>query len=461
MFKYINLIKFQATKGEAIVESHDTKAETVRILTIVSDPGFNQKAQEMFNADGFEIHGAPNFRQGLKMTSDLRFDLAIIDYMTPEIDGFTFMSILKGAEKTKNIPSIIVSETFSDEVREEANHLGAVGCAETSISRSELSDLVYAAIEFRRKAMERKPRVVAVDDSPILRALYGQILKKHGFDYKLLDDPTKALEPMIEFKPDIVLMDQNMPGMTGLELTKLMQADPRFNSTRIIMVTSDQKKERLIEALESGVVDFMTKPFDEEVLLARMRVHINSKKLFDDLTNAYKQLQTLKNKLEQLSITDGLTGLHNHRFFYEFLGDEISRVQRYDEGLSILLMDIDHFKKFNDTYGHKAGDYVLTAVADAMTQSRRENDFIARYGGEEFAVILPDTGKDEAMKAGEMYRESIESKKVDIDGKSLNVTVSVGVAQWDESLSNDQFIVKADKALYVSKDQGRNRVTLG
>jgi diguanylate cyclase (GGDEF)-like protein len=254
-------------------------------------------------------------------------------------------------------------------------------------------------------------------------------------------------------------MDANMPGMSGFELTQKIKSDKKMENIRIIMVTADTKKQSVVKALDYGAVDFLTKPFDEDALLARIRLHLNNKRLFDDLTRAYAELRSLNDRLELLSITDGLTGLFNHRYFHEELNLEMERAAAAQKPLSLILFDIDHFKKFNDVHGHKAGDAVLQAVGVTVMESVGDDDTAARYGGEEFAIIMPGVTMDKAMESAERLLRAVEKSELQYGGATLKVTISIGVAMWDGKLSDHRFIELADKALYESKKGGRNRVT--
>ncbi|MBF0169599.1 MAG: diguanylate cyclase, partial [Nitrospinae bacterium] len=307
----------------------------------------------------------------------------------------------------------------------------------------------------------RKDRVMVVEDSPIVNRVYREILERHRFDYQIVAEPTVALAAIRDFMPDLILMDAQMPEIDGFSLTGMIRAEKRFSNVRIIMVTSDQKTESFLKALQIGASDFVTKPFNEEVLLARMRVHLNNKRLYDDLAAAFGELRELKNKLERLSTTDGLSGLYNHRHFYELFLAETGRSKREKTPLSFLMCDIDHFKKFNDTWGHLAGDKVIQAVARTVKETCRAYDIVARYGGEEFAVLAPDTDMEGIAQLAERIRSAVELLEVPLDGEVLRVTSSGGFAVWNGTESVKDLIKRADEALYVSKKGGRNRVTPG
>lgn len=431
-----------------------------KILIIDDDPIVLRLAEGALSGGGYDVTVAQNGKEGLNHARNGGYDLALLDYMMPELDGLAFVSILKGAEKTKNIPVVMVTSAYDEKLRQDGFAAGVVDFFYKPFAPDELVDFVDTLFESNKLEPPESSKVLAIDDSPIVCKTYQQILSKTGHDYRIVKDSTQALETIRKFMPDLILMDAYMPNIDGYELTRMIKADKDLDTIRIIMVTADTEKKSTLKALDYGVEDFLTKPFDEEVLLARMRAHLNNKKLYDDLMKAYKEMKVLKDKLEMLSITDGLTGLYNHRHFHEVLIDELARAKRYGAKLSILLFDIDFFKKFNDTYGHKVGDRVLKTIAGVIERSKRKNDITARYGGEEFAVILPETGEEGALSIAERIRENVENTKINLSGKTLNVTISIGVAVWDHECDEHEFVDQADKALYQSKDAGRNRVTL-
>jgi len=442
------------------IEEHRERDITERILVLTYDTAFAEKIEEALERPGYHTSLAQSANEALKLAGAQRYDLALIDQVMPEIDGLTLIQIMQSAERTKNIPVFLITG------RDTAGPLpgepvpGLAGSVGKDVQPHELTGCVDAFFESKRLTGSKASKVMAVEDSPIVCRLYAQILAKHGFEYQIVDDPSLALDVIRRFEPDVILMDANMPGINGFDLTRRIHSETDLVNVRIIMVTADTKKQSVIRALESGAIDFLTKPFDEEVLLARMRVHLNNKKLYDELNVAYNELEELKDQLELLSITDGLTGLYNHRFFYESLSREMENARQNGEELSLLLSDIDHFKKFNDTYGHKAGDKALKAVADTLDDIRRPGDTVARYGGEEFAVILPGTGRDAAEAFAERVRAAVEKTDIDIAGQVRKVTISVGVSVWRRQWEDNPFIEAADSALYQCKAKGRNCVTV-
>ncbi|VAX21822.1 hypothetical protein MNBD_NITROSPINAE02-1636 [hydrothermal vent metagenome] len=409
---------------------------------------------------GYSLILADNPKDGLKSAIEDDIDLILVDDDMPQMEGIEFVNILKGAETTKNIPVGIVTSSVEAKLREEGKKAGVADFLIKPFTLPELIGFIESLSRTDAATTGEKERIVVVEDSPILCKIYANILSRFGFEYQIISDSRRAIEGITSFQPHLVLMDQNMPDINGMELTRMLKGNEELVNIPIIMVTSDTKKKSILKALEYGVVDFLTKPFDEEVLLARMRAHLNNKKLFDSLSLAYKEMSELKNRLELLSITDGLTGLFNHRHFHDILREQMRLSKKNRSELSIILFDIDHFKKFNDVYGHKAGDKVIQVTAHVLQKSIRPQDISARYGGEEYAVILPNTAVGVAGEVAEKIRSDVEGSKAIFEDLSLSVTVSAGVALWDYECSEDKFVVCADMAMYESKKAGRNKVTI-
>jgi diguanylate cyclase (GGDEF)-like protein len=221
------------------------------------------------------------------------------------------------------------------------------------------------------------------------------------------------------------------------------------------MLTSKAEPADKVKGLEIGARDYVTKPFDEGELVARVNIHLRLKELYEAVQEKNRQLQDLANK-------DGLTGLYNHRYFHEQLSKDFLHAKRYDEFLSCVLLDIDYFKKFNDTHGHQTGDVVLSTLGRVIKDSIRDGDLAARYGGEEFSLVLYHADGPAAYQVAERLRQMVESHEVHDKGNVLHVTISVGIATFPSGQIRDskELIECADKALYKAKENGRNRVEI-
>ena len=316
-----------------------------------------------------------------------------------------------------------------------------------------------------------KIMVLLVDDQAMVgEAIRRALLNESDIDFHFCPRAEDAVRVAEKTQPTVILQDLVMPGVDGLTLVRQYRTNPLTMDIPIIVLSS--KEDALVkrDAFATGVNDYMVKLPDTIELIARIRYHSRSYNnqlqrdaAYRALRESQQQLQKSNFELQRLTNTDGLTGIANRRYFDDYLNAEWKRAKRVQQEISLLLIDVDNFKLYNDNYGHVAGDQVLKSVARAMEASAvRSSDLSARFGGEEFTVILPSTEEVGAIAAGEKLREMIEALHIDhaysITGQWL--TVSVGVATMipkDEQTQSD-LIRLADKRLYKAKQQGKNRV---
>ncbi len=296
-------------------------------------------------------------------------------------------------------------------------------------------------------------RIVVVDDDPAIRRLILFYLRKAGYDVVECVDGAEGRDFLFKHSWDLAVLDRRLPDIDGIELCRELKQKKDFRNRYIIVLTGEDEKEAKLEGFDLGADDYVTKPFQPDELIARIRA---AKRIVD----LQKELMETNRQLELLSITDGLTQLYNHRYFQEEFAKEFEKAKRYDQPLSLTLLDIDFFKKVNDTYGHAAGDEVLKAVAETFASSVRATDTAARYGGEEFAVIMPQTDLDDARAFAEKIRSLVEGMTIPTSEGEISVTVSIGVSSVPySSLGAPIAMVEAaDKALYRAKENGRNQV---
>jgi diguanylate cyclase (GGDEF)-like protein len=300
--------------------------------------------------------------------------------------------------------------------------------------------------------------VLLVDDSHTIRNQIKSVLEGLGdFDRFLeAEDGLQAFKLMCEQKPDLVLCDLVMPVFDGMKFLALRATRGELAHIPVIMLTAERDADRKAEILDRGASDYVTKPFNEKELVARVRVHHRVKVLQDELREANV-------RLESLAVTDGLTGLFNRRHFDRLLAGEVQRTLRYKVPLAVLLLDIDHFKQVNDSYGHPTGDLVLRNVSRVVAAGVRSTDFVARFGGEEIAVILTQTSLDSAAEVAERLRAQVAAAPHDHQGTTLYKTASFGLAAFDGTgtpVSPEELLGRADQAMYRAKRGGRNRVEL-
>jgi len=296
--------------------------------------------------------------------------------------------------------------------------------------------------------MGRKPRLLLVDDQVLnIQALH--LAFASDCQVFMATSGEQALQLCLERQPDLVLMDVEMPDLSGLAVCQRMQADQRMRNIPVIFVTAHSDPEAEMRGLDAGAVDFIAKPFSPAVVRARVRTHLTVKAQSD--------------LLRELAFVDGLTGVNNRRYFDERLAGEFQRAKRNGGSLCLLMVDVDHFKLYNDTYGHLAGDDCLRRVAECLQgRLRRPPDVICRYGGEEFACILPDTElAGGAFVAGKILTAVQRLGIVHKDAPAQLLTVSIGVSGIYPAMGGEpaDLLALADRQLYETKAQGRNQVS--
>ena len=289
-----------------------------------------------------------------------------------------------------------------------------------------------------------KGKVLIVDDEPDTLEIIQALLVVEG--YEVLTAPTgeEGVKKAIEEKPEVILMDINLPGIDGNEALRMIRQNNPLQC--VIMLTAFATVDNAIQALKEGATDFVKKPFENEHL-----IHIVNQA--SEKSRHLIEKEQLEEEIRRLSITDELTTLYNHRHFFKTLESELVRMKRQKTSLSLLMVDLDHFKRYNDLYGHVEGDKVLKKVGDIVKNSIRSNvDSGYRYGGDEFAAILIGASLDQTLAIAERIRFSIENAGFQ------DITVSVGLVEFQERFSLERFVKSADDAMYVAKNSGGNRV---
>ncbi len=293
--------------------------------------------------------------------------------------------------------------------------------------------------------------ILIVDDDAAIRESMDEFIGMAGFRSSTAASAEDALEMLDHDYFDVVITDIMLPGMDGLDLTDRIKKKHEID---VIVMTGYSGDYSYEEAISKGASDFVFKPVRFEELLLRLKRVLKERRLTQERTQMLE-------KLKRLSITDGLTKLYNSRYFYNQLKIEIDRTERYQRPLSLLLLDIDKFKDYNDTYGHLEGDQVLIRLGQVIRSCLRKMDSAYRYGGEEFTVILPETEGDEAATVAERIRTAVELERFTPvkDGDPVSITISIGVTEYNRKEEVALFVQRADKAMYQSKQAGRNRVS--
>jgi putative two-component system response regulator len=349
---------------------------------------------------------------------------------------------------------ITIRERFTDDERERSRESKKLAEASSAGAPAEL---------------KAPHRVVVVDDDFVTRSMITDFLNDHGFDVASFDDPALALESIKEHRPQLIISDWEMPRMDGLELCRRVREETKGNHVHFIMLTVHASKEEVARAFDAGVDDFLAKPFEEVELMARLRSGLRASAIYEQSfresmgsRQLTEQLMSLNHRLENLAITDDLTGLYNRREAMRRLEEQWTLSDRYQRPLSVMILDIDHFKRVNDTHGHSAGDLVLREVAETLTSCVRTSDAVCRIGGEEFMIILPFQTTVEAELCANRCRAAIAAREFNYLGQALKTTLSAGIAcRRGEMLCCADLLAEADSALYVAKRTGRNTVQSG
>ncbi len=292
-------------------------------------------------------------------------------------------------------------------------------------------------------------RILLVDDQRQIRFANEAILRKAGFEVESHSDAQSALDRLApEHGVHLVISDLMMPGIDGLEFVSRLRLMPHNGLLPVLMLTGSTNRDDVVNSLSAGANDYVAKDGDHREFLARVRSHART--------------GMLQEQLDRASRTDELTQLFNRRYGTQRLEDEMSRSRRYDRALAVSLLDIDYFKKVNDTHGHQAGDEVLVEVAARLSAVSRDSDCVIRWGGEEFLVLFPETEIHEAASIVERFRFQLGGTPVPVldDGAQLSITISGGVAELEEGDTPESFVARADAALYRAKEIGRNRLLL-
>ena len=300
-------------------------------------------------------------------------------------------------------------------------------------------------------------RILLVDDQEIIHeALKRMLADVDDLELHSCIQGGDAMRMAEQIKPAVILQDLIMPDIDGLMLVKFYRANEQTRDVPVVVLSSKEEAKTKAEAFANGANDYLVKLPDKIELFARLRYHAKAHAALLERNAAIEELR-------RISITDGLTRIYNRRYFDQTLEQEFQRAKRQSRSLSLVIMDVDHFKQYNDRYGHKAGDECLVTVAQALqSTAHRSADTVARYGGEEFAAILPDTDRDGACAIAEKIRQAIVKLKIKHEGSSVakHVTASLGVATLIPTgkVKPASLIKCADQGLYQAKREGRNRV---
>lgn len=310
------------------------------------------------------------------------------------------------------------------------------------------------------KIDNRQIKILLIDDTPVNLEIAGKILEKENYDIYIAESGYTALELIEETDFDLILLDIMMPEMDGFETYKKMKEYKKFNDAPVIFLTAKVDIESVVNGFELGAVDYIRKPFNGLELKARVRTHVELKKMREELEEKNKSLSDAYERLEIIATTDPLTKLFNRREITKKLEEEQIRFERNNHPFSIIIADIDFFKKVNDNYGHAYGDFILKSVSHILKNTARKQDSVSRWGGEEFLLLLPETDAAGAASLAEKLRSKIANIAFDDGSFQITITLTFGINVYDRVQNMDSLISAADSALYEGKQKGRNCVVI-
>jgi diguanylate cyclase (GGDEF)-like protein len=350
-------------------------------------------------------------------------------------DGEEILSLFQGRP-----PLIIISDSSDFSLRLAAARAGARGFFTRPLDVPKIVDCLEQII---RKEEASPYRVLIVDDDLLLAEHFRLVLEASGMEVHTESQPEKVLDRLSTVRPEILLMDVHMEGCSGPELANIIRMEEEWVGIPILYLSGEKDMNAQIRALESGGDDFITKPVDNAYLAATVSAHVSRAR-----------------RLSELMAKDSLTGLLKHIRIKEALEVEMSRSNRDGSSLCVIMLDLDHFKRVNDTWGHSVGDRVIKALAHLLTRRLRRSDSIGRYGGEEFMVVLPGCGPEKAAALMDEIRLNLKSIPFQAKGESFTVTCSIGMACSCLGVSAEELLQAADKALYQAKAEGRDRICM-
>ncbi len=413
------------------------------ILLVDNDPDEIQRLTQQLSPFGYSVENCEKIADIGDRISALKPAVLLVRVDRDPLQGHG--TAIEAVSKLFNsgiykTPTIFLADDYDMKTRLESIRVGAKAFFVRPFSPMDLVD----ALDLLTEPQEEEPfRVLIVDDDERISEFYTTVLEHAGMQAMALADPMKVLDALSDFRPELVLMDQYMPEIEGRELGAVIRQETAFLSIPIVFLSAENDPDKQLELMRIGADEFLTKPISPERLVSAVSIRAEGFR-----------------RLRSMMLRDSLTGLLNHTTTKEQLSIELSRMRRSGLSLAFALIDLDHFKSVNDTYGHPIGDQVLKTMSNMLKQRLRMTDIIGRYGGEEFAVALPDVSPSNAMVVLDKVREAFAQIQQIHSGGEFTVTLSCGVAMFPDFDDVPSLTEAADQALYEAKSKGRNRIVL-
>lgn len=440
---------------------------------------------------GYEVLTAANGEEAIRIARESSPDIILLDIMMPKLNGYDVTQILKRDSLTRTIPIVLITALSGDDDKLKGLEAGASDFLTKPVNQTELLTRVRSLVKLKKMQdqvnananmmtsrpstsgpvateHEEKYIVMIIEDDPTQIKYIENQLDTGGYDTIVANNASEALDILNEAIPDLILLDILLPDMDGVVLLEMLRALPEIRPIPILIISAFGDLDIKVKSFDTGADDYLVKPINTVEMMARIKSNLIKydfqKKVMaiaDDYKTMADNYKATIDGLFKQTIIDSLTGLNNRYYLNTVMEREVGSSKRYDYDFCLMMLDVDHFKSINDTYGHISGDSVLREMGALTKQAIRTIDSAIRYGGEEFLLVLPHTAIQEASLLAQRIRKSVENHKFS-DVGDRQITISIGVAQFQKS-DNDmhKLIKRADEALYRAKKGGRNRVELG
>jgi two-component system cell cycle response regulator len=452
---------------------------TARILVVDDIPANVRLLEAKLMAEYFEVLTASDGPSALEVAHAQAPDLILLDVMMPGMDGLEVAERLKADPKTRHIPIVMITaltdtadrvrgleagadDFLSKPVNDIALFARVRSLARLKVMMDELRmrDAITGEMDIAGEAPQdaevdaSKGQILMAESDDLLAGKLCEYLTAAGHRVERVSSGAEALERGHQPGLDLVIVNLDLAGEDGLRLCSQFRSQDGTRHVPILLVLDESELAQLAKGLELGVTDYLIRPIDHNELLARTRTQIRRRRYHD-------KLHLMLDNSVSLAYTDALTGVYNRHYMNAHLDRKITEIDNTQQPVSVMIFDIDHFKRVNDTYGHASGDEVLRAVAQRVSGSIRDFDLLARYGGEEFVVIMPSTPADISLVVAERLCRKIGSEAFEVSGSqaALDITASIGVATTTDARETAGALLgRADAALYEAKNDGRNQV---